>query len=266
MQGQAGDHLGAREGDPLDSPPQIELRIPGPWGSVRELHEALRDADAPYQVDGAELEHRVSRHRIGWTVADHDDDIAKVFAGGGSLSRDEVERVASHRVKIHVYGPGGSPETARAMMEAATALICAGGYGVMVDNSGLTHSPQDWLDLAGDPDNGGLYWAYVAATFSGREGVAFSSGMHCLGLRDAELPTDEIPDRQIAGFLLHNFLGYTYQSGPTLLDGDTLDDESGACFRARHFPCTRFPPSTPFFNPYGVWRLEPVTGASEQVE
>jgi hypothetical protein len=87
--------------------------------------------------------------------------------------------------------------------------------------------------------------------------------MHCLGLRDAELPTDDIPDRQIAGFLLHNFLGYTYQSGRTVIDGDTLDDESGVCFRARHVPCTRFSPATPFFNPYGVWRLEPVEREEE---
>ncbi len=263
MQGEAGDHLGAREGDPLDAPPQIELRIPGPWGSAEELDRALRDANAAYQLGGEELAHRTSGHRIGWTVSEHDDEIAEVFAGGGSLSREEIERVASHRVKVHVYGPGGSPEMARAMLDAATALIAAGGYGVMVDNSGLTHSPQDWLDLAGDPDAGGLYWAYVSATFDGVEAIAFSSGMHCLGLRDAELPTDDIPDRQIAGFLLHNFLGYTYQSGRTVIDGDTLDDESGACFRARHFPCTRFSPSTPFFNPYGVWRLEPVEHEEE---
>jgi hypothetical protein len=263
MQGEAGDHLGERGGDPLDSPPLIDLRIPGPWGSVRELDQALRDAEAPYRVDGAELAHCVSRHRAAWTVSDHDDEICEVFAGGGSLSREEIERVASHRVKIHVYGPGGSPETARAIMDAATALICAGGSGVMVDNSGLTHSPQDWLDLAGDLEAGGLYWAYVAATFDSRASIAFSSGMHCLGLRDAELPTHDIPDRQIAGFLLHNFLGYTYQSGRTVIDGDTLDDESGACFRARHIPCTRFAANTPFYNPYGIWRLEPVNRTSE---
>ncbi|HTL31087.1 MAG TPA: hypothetical protein VL282_17785 [Tepidisphaeraceae bacterium] len=264
MQGEAGGHVGAREGDPLDSPPQIELRVPGPWGSVQALSDALAEANAPYQLDGAELVHRNSGQRISWTVSEHDNDIAQVFAGGGSLSREEVDRLASHRVKIHLSGAGGSVEMARAIVDAATSLVCAGGFGVMVDNSGLTHSPQDWLDLAGDPQAGGLYWAFVAATFDGQDAVAFSSGMHCLGLRDAELPTHDIPNRQIAGFLLHNFLGYTYQSGRTVLDGDTLNDESGACFRARHVPCTRFKCGTPFFNPYGVWRLEPIEAEHDE--
>ena len=257
MQGEAGDQVGAREGDPLDSPPLIALRLPGPWDSMHALSEALQACDAAYRVDGTELVHRLLGCRVSWAVSEHDVGITERFAGTGSLSHEEVQRVASHRVKVHLCGPGGSIETARVMVDAATCLIRAGGAGVMVDNSGLTHSPQDWLDLSGDPDAGGLYWAFVAAAFDGDEAIAYSSGMHCLGLRDAELATHDIPDRQIAGFLLHNFLGYTYQSGRTVIDGDTLDDESGACFRARHIACTRFASGTPCFNPYGVWRLEP---------
>ena len=76
-------------------------------------------------------------------------------------------------------------------------------------------------------------------------------GMHCLGHRDAEV--FGIRDRQAAGFLLHNFLGYSYQSGILIVDGDPLGSEFGAV-RARASPFTRFPRDA-FYNPYGSWPL-----------
>jgi hypothetical protein len=113
---------------------------------------------------------------------------------------------------------------------------------------------KDWLALAADGQPNGLHWAYVNAAGGDRE--VWSVGMHCLGFRDAEIA--EAPDREFAGFLLHNFLGYTYQSGVPVLDGDPLGDEQSALYRARASPCTRFAPGTPFYNPYGVWRLEAI--------
>jgi hypothetical protein len=101
----------------------------------------------------------------------------------------------------------------------------------------------------------------VAVTAGG--GEAFSSGMHCLGHRDAEIEIPPGADREAAGFALHNFLGYVLQSGVTIVDGDALGDETAAMFSAHARPCTRFPKGTPFFNPYGVWRLEAIDGDDE---
>jgi hypothetical protein len=39
---------------------------------------------------------------------------------------------------------------------------------------------------------------------------------------------------------------------------DPIGDENGPQFRLCAMPCTRVPPASPFFNPYGVWRLEPI--------
>ena len=170
-----------------------------------------------------------------------------------------MSKIASHAVKVHVSGPGGSADAARAVMDAATALVRAGGYGVMVDNSGNAHGVDDWLALAGDTQPGGLYWAYVSVT--GARDEFFSAGMHCLGFRDAEILDPErlgAPDRNAVGFLLHNFLGYVYQSGIPVIDGDALGDEESAMFCARAHPCTRFRAGSPSHNPYGVWRLEPI--------
>jgi hypothetical protein len=98
---------------------------------------------------------------------------------------------------------------------------------------------------------GGMYWAFVSVAASKQE--IFSAGMHCLGFRDAEMfdPTD----RREYGMMLHEFLGFSYQSGATILDGDPLGGPDGPEFTLRHVECTRFDKDSPWHNPYGVWRL-----------
>ncbi len=124
---------------------------------------------------------------------------------------------------------------------------------MFVDNCGSTHSPQDWLELAGDDGDGGVYWALVH--LAGGPEAMFSIGMHCLGCRDVELPNPPDPGRGM--YVLHNFLGYSYRSGVTLADGDPIRSEEGPSHRLRAVACERFPAGTPFHNPYGVWVLEP---------
>jgi len=250
---------GIRGGGDEESVPEINLRVPGPWRSPGELAERLATEGGGFRVDGEFIVNDTAGSRFDWGVSPHDDELHELFAGNGRSTEEEVDRVAAHAVKVHVSGPGGSPDAARAIMAAATALLKAGGYGVMVDNSGNTHGVDDWLALAGDAQPGGLYWAYVSMAGGSEE--VFSAGMHCLGFRDAEARVPNIPDgpgREEIGFLLHNFLGYCYQSGIPVNDGDPLGDEESALFRARHRPCTRFPAGTPYHNPYGVWFLEPI--------
>jgi hypothetical protein len=224
------------------------------------LGDAIRRAGAGYELqydearEQGELVHVASGRRFAIDAADADGEIAGIFAETGRLSREEIDAIASHVVKVFVSGPGGSLDAAREMMAAGSAMIKAGGTGVMVDNCGAAHSPKDWLALAGDKKLGGVYWAFVAVT--GGNDEMFSTGMHCLGFRDAELPNP--PSRDEGAYILHNFLGYSYQSGATILDGEAIGGPQGAEFRLRHIPCTRFPVGSPFHNPYGLWRLEPI--------
>jgi hypothetical protein len=248
--------------DPLDTVPQIDLRIPGPWATQRDFMDAVERANTGYEFGEGGLVHSKTGRRFLLGASEHDDEIAELFAGAGRLSAQQVKTIASHKVKVHVSGPGGSVKAAKAVMDAATAIVKAGGFGVFVDNSGNAHGREDWLALAGDKDLGGVYWAYVSATAGKAE--AWSVGMHCLGYRDAEV--FGIADRQAAGFLLHNFLGYSYQSGNPIVDGDPLGSEFGPMFRARAHPFTRVPPGTPFYNPYGVWRLEPMESEFDREE
>src|SRR5439155_24488470 len=189
--------------------PKIQFRIPGPWTSPGELNDALRDASLPWQMHEEALVNIETDRRFDWGVSEHDADIAGLFAHEKRATEEEVHHLAGHKVKVHLQGTGGSVDAARAIIDAATALVSAGGYGVFVDNSGAAHIARDWFKLAGDDRPGGMYWIFV--TLAGDSEEIWSVGMHCLGLRDAELPDPS--DRQEGAFILHNLLGYTYQSG-----------------------------------------------------
>jgi len=236
----------------------IELRVPGPWISPQQLRDALVERKTGYELtaDGSLRSPDGDLIEIG--TSDHDDEIAQIFRGGhhGRMTEEELVLLGTHAVKVHVVGPGGSVDPARRVVRAAAALVRAGGYGVFVDNSGLCHGPEDFLKLADDEQPGGVFWAFVTAT--GDPDLVYSCGMHCLGLRDVEL-YDPPQDQQEAWTALHEFLGYSYQSGTELHDGDHmggLPDSGVPEYIMRDIPCTRFEPGTPFHNPFGVWELK----------
>jgi hypothetical protein len=239
---------------------RIELRVPGSWKSSGEVIDALNRVSGDYEIGPADSDaeglfvHKTSGHEFEIWHTEHDDELIEIFKGLQHVPTDEeLAEIENHAVKIHLSGKGGSVENARAMMEAATALVRAGGAGVFIDSTTAAHGRTDWLALAEDTEPGGLYWAFIVV--GGGEDEVFSTGMHCLGFRDAELP-GPITDPNHAGFILHNFLGYVYQSGIEVKDGDALGGEEGPEYRAVYAACTRFLPGAPFFNPFGVYRLE----------
>ena len=108
----------------------------------------------------------------------------------------------------------------------------------MIDNSGVPHGRDDWFKLASDMDGGGHYWAYVG-TGRDADGALYTTGMHCLGFRDAELVNPSV-DEDRAYFILHNFLGYSYRSGAVIEDGHIMGDEvAGVAMQVKAIPCTR---------------------------
>ena len=180
--------------DPLDTVPEIQLRIPGPWASQQQFMDAVTRANTGYEFGEGGLVDPRSGRRFTIGASDPDDQIAGLFAHTGRLPKQEVKKIAAHRVKVHLHGPGGSVDAAKAMMAAAAALIKAGGYGVFVDNSGNAHGRDDWLALAGDRQAGGFTGRTSprrpAATKRGRWGCTASGSAtpKCWASATARLP------------------------------------------------------------------------------
>jgi len=139
-------------------------------------------------------------------------------------NRDAID---GYTTNFCLRGPGGSLGSAKGIMRAAAAVLRAGGAGVFIDNSGLSHGSDGWHALTGDPGDGGVFWAFV--TFVGGKRDNYTVGMHVLGYRDAIMPRsgDDERDRQVLGC----FLGYSYRSGAALADGHVMP--TPACRRCK---------------------------------
>jgi hypothetical protein len=138
-------------------------------------------------------------------------------------------------------------------MEAAAAVMAAGGAGVFIDNCGLAHGATNWFELLEHADEGGLFWAFVSTVRTDDE--LYSVGMHILGRRDAVIPRTANYEYDCRS--LHSFLGYSAFSGATIEDGDIVRDPVLPTYHAHAGLDDRLPTSAPMHNPYGRWRLVP---------
>src|SRR2546423_15362764 len=92
--------------------PMIQLRIPGPWTSPAQLNDALREASLPWMLNDERFVNSENNASYEWGVTPHDDEIAELFGHDGRASADQIARIASHAVKIHISGRGGDIEAA----------------------------------------------------------------------------------------------------------------------------------------------------------
>lgn len=250
--------MGNDEDRTQDEVPRVTLRIPGLWKCAQEFEAELpkdcmlRDGKL-FLPDGWAFE---------IDVHDADEDFARIFATGCSRPPSEEDQVAieNYTFNLLLTGIGGSVDAAKALLRAGAAAIAAGGHGVFIDSSGLAHGSDDWLALAEQQDVGGPFWAFVMT--AGNDDEVYSVGMAVMGMRDAVVP--RTGDDKADDFQLRNFLGFTLQSGEPLADGDLLGSEETPMFSLKKEECTHFEPGNPFHNPFGQWRLVPVSAEEEE--
>ena len=104
-------------------PPDIELRIPGPWPTFEDFAADFAAAVTDFDLQDDLLVKKGSVWSCHFGASPHDDQIAGLFAADGRLSESELTEIASHACKVHLVGRGGSVTAAQAMMEAATAVM-----------------------------------------------------------------------------------------------------------------------------------------------
>jgi hypothetical protein len=236
---------------PVSDSLEVTLRIPGVWRRPEEFYDGLpSDCHCNERglvlADGSEFEMH---------VVDADDQFPRIFASSCPRlpTEDERDRIDHYHVNICLTSRCGSVDAAKQIMQAAAAVLTAGGAGVFVDNSGIAHGATDWHALNDSADDGGVYWAFVS-TVRG-EGVLYSIGMHILGFRDAIVPATADEERDYR--TIHSFLGFTAFSGAKIKDGDLVSDPSLPTLRAYAQPDDRTPREAPMHNPFGRWRLTP---------
>jgi hypothetical protein len=230
------------------APVTIALRIPGRWSNPRELIQRL---PAGYLLtdEGLTLPDG-TRAECGAMAAD--DQFAEIFRSScrRPATADELATVDGYTVNVLLSGPGGSPQTARAMMQAGAAVVRAGGAGVFIDNSTLAHGGRDWLEMTEDGGPDALSFAFVAIVRGKAE--VWTMGMHVLGLRDVVMNRADV---EAEDFDIIEVIRYLARDEKPVGDGHVIADLGGPRFQVFTQPSTEKLAGSPMHNPFGRLKL-----------
>ncbi len=228
------------------APVTIAFRIPGQWSHPRDLVQRLPvdhrlTPEALFLPDGSE---------IGFGAVQADAQFAEIFRSScrQRATADELATVAGYTVNVFLSGPGGSMQTAHTMMQAAAAVVRAGGAGVFIDNSALAHGGQHWLDMTDDGSPDALSFAFVAIV--GGKTDVWTMGMHVLGLRDVVMKRTDADD-----FDIIEVIRYLSRSDKPVENGHVIADLNGPRFQAFTQDSAEGPAGSPMYNPFGRLKL-----------
>jgi hypothetical protein len=238
------------------APFTVDLRIPGVWSHPRELIERL-PADFRLTPEALILPDKT---RVAFGAMDADGQFAQIFRSScrRPATDDELATVDRYTVNVVLSGPGGSMDAARTMMHAGAAIVRAGGAGVFIDNSGLAHGGQNWLEMSEDGGPDALSFAFVAIV-RGKTDV-WTMGMHVLGLRDIVMKRADI---ETDGFDIVEVIRYLSRGEKRVDDGHILADLNGPQFQAFKEDSPKELAASAMHNPFGRLKLVSIRDIAE---
>jgi hypothetical protein len=230
------------------SPVTIDLRIPADWSHPRELIARLPPncrftPESLVLADGTNFE-------LGFLQADSR--FAGIFRAScrRPATADELAVVDGYTVNVTLSGPGGSLDAAHRMMQAAAAIIEAGGAGVFIDNSALAHGGSDWQAMTADGSSDAVSFAFV--TIVRGETELRTMGMHTLGLRDLVMKRGDL-DREESDIV--EVVRYLARGDKPVDDGHVIADLGGPRFQVVAEDAADGRKDSPLYNPFGRFRL-----------
>ena len=239
-----------------DTSTYTTLRIPGAWPDAGKLVRQLPDGfqltrKALVFPSGAEVEMRPMMA---------DKQFPKVFACSclEPATDEEMEIINNYVVNVCLTAPGGSMESAYTMMQAGAAIVRAGGAGVFIDNSALSHGGANWLTMEEDGGVDALCFAFVNIVRGSKD--LWTVGMHTLGLRDVIMPRAEpgADEATMVDVVLH-----LCNRDKPIEHGHVLDNDFVPRLKALVMKDDNFAATSPMHNPYGRLKLVNVKNIAE---
>lgn len=228
--------------------PRITLRIPGDWSHPGELLERL--------PDGFRLTPEVlilpSGMEVEFAPMPPDRQFPEIFKSSCRRrpSDDELAIVDRYTVNVGLTGPGGSLESAVAMMQAGAAIVRAGGAGVFVDNCGLAHGGSLWLEMTDEASPDAISFAFVSIVRGTSE--VYTMGMHVMGFHDILMRSAAIDEQ---GQTIVEIIRYVCGGGEPIGVGHLLADEHGPRFQVVAIEQDDLTPDIPMHNPFGRLKI-----------
>lgn len=239
------------------------LCIPGNWKDRTALITAVVKAnEGEFLMVGGVLMHIPSQQgfRVEIEGQDHQLELSFRVAGSwGELEEAFYEAINNHQQVVYVSGDTGSLEGAKALAEAAQALLKAGGLGVKVETAGKAFTKTQWETQLADFQEANLCHMFVMTPITDEQGSCFSCGMHNLGCKDTLLEVGgESPEEVLE--LLDIFSYYQLLEQPSIQDGQTFGIAMGApVYRIKNLSQQPYEGEELFENPYGMWKLKKIT-------
>lgn len=237
-----------------DTAVRTALRIPGNWSNPGELLARLPAGvrltpDTLILPDGEEIE---------FAPMPPDDQFPQIFRSScrRPAADGELKILDGYTVNVGLIGPGGSLKAALTMLQAGAAIVRAGGAGVFIDNSGVAHGGQAWIEMAEDGGPDALSFAFVGIV-RGRQEV-WTMGMNVMGMPDLVMrSSDAAPDAII------EVVRYLASGEKPMGDGHVVADENGPRFQVVATSGDRFDAGSPMHNPFGRLKLVSVKDIAE---
>lgn len=225
---------------------ETTVRIPGNWVHPGELLERLPSG---YRLSPESL-HLPDGSEVKFSPLPPDEQFPEIFRSScrRPATDDELAVVDSYTVNVCLSGPGGSLEAAQQTMQAAAAIVRAGGAGVFIDNSALAHGGDDWIEMTEDAGPDALSFAFTAIV-RGRDQL-WTMGMHVLGQRDILMQRADADQHNVI-----DLIRYLAANESPIDDGHFLGDETKPTFRVRVVEDRMMSPDSPMYNPFGRLQL-----------
>lgn len=231
---------------------EIVLCVPGPWADRSELVESIAKDSDGYIFAGMVLMHIETSQFFELEFDGTDERMLSAFTAAGPHWKNtpEMEKISSHKSVCYLISKGGSIESAHAIMNAANALLKAGGFGVKVESTGLAHPPKDWQEQC---ESAYLFKSHISYVVYITSENTYSCGMHNFGLPDAIVDSRE---SEKPSELLRVFTHYLLSESPEIKNGQTFSvDSDSPIYRIHAHPALDYGEHSLFNNPFGMWQL-----------
>lgn len=236
----------------------IILCLPGQWKDRPGILSAIALANLhEYVFAGNILLHLPTGDGFELVIESADERLAEAFsiASQGRLSEDDLDAIGNHTFVIYLLRKGGSTEDAEKMINAGNAILKAGALGIKVETAGRAFTPEQWTEISHTEGIEKFYQAYVAMALAENNEI-YTCGMHNMGLRD--ILFNPGADMKTGIELVSLFICYLLYDKPDIEPGETFSRDADApIYTILEEGCTRYAEDDPFFNPFGMYRLQP---------
>lgn len=240
----------------LEPEPSIVLGIPGKWKDRSEIVTSIARDSGDYLFAGKILFHAASKTSFEVDIYDHDPELPEKvrYGSAGQIPEEDLAALEDHTFTLYLLSFETGRDVVERMMDAAVALLDAGGMVVKVETAGFSVSSAKWREHASVKAAYSLQRAMVMLV--GEEREYFTCGMRAFGLPDCMVLDS---DQDTAFETSIEFCCYMMDEAPKLAEGHVVKlTESPTRFQLSFEDYTHYPPGDPFHNPHGQWVLEPM--------